>query len=189
MAKQSLPAVLDEMRSPPNVSEMAVRERIQEEAFPLSSAVLKSFRLTEAYRTHVLEKMRLGVNQMMEAGNLYTGALPAWLAAGLEQALAEDLDWEGKEVVLLGYGSGDAADAMPLTIAPGWQKAAEKIRLAEALADPIDLSFEQYLALREHAATEELGYQPAAEFIVERVGSQTEHAFQDAGIEYYRYIN
>jgi len=126
---------------------------------------------------------------MMNLGNLYSGALPTWLAAGCEDAFDQGLDLADKEVLLLGYGSGDAAEAIPVTIAKNWQTAASKIRLTEALDNTIDISFEQYVALREGDNVGALGYEPSAEFIIDRVGSQHEPSFQDEGIEYYRFVN
>ena len=52
--------VLTEMCTAPELGQLAVSDRIQDEIFPLSMAVLKVFRLSEAFRTHVHAKMELG---------------------------------------------------------------------------------------------------------------------------------
>ena len=130
----------------------------------------------------------LGTAGMLELGNLYTAALPAWLAAGLEDARARDIELNDKEVLLVGYGSGDAADAIPMRIVPTWREAAAAIDFQAALNPCIDLSHDQYLALRDRGVTTGLGYAPSAEFVVDRIGSETTQIFQDAGIEYYRYV-
>ena len=169
---------------------LAVSERIQDEIFPLCMAVLKVFRQSEAFQTNVHGKMELGTEWMREVGNLYTGALPAWLAAGLCRCLpALGIDLAGRELLTIGYGSGNAADAIPLQVVPGWEDAARRIGIEEALRPAIDISAEQYLALRDGVAPAGLRVAPAGEFVIERVGSQAGHAFQDAGVEYYRFVH
>ncbi|MEO8224048.1 MAG: hydroxymethylglutaryl-CoA synthase [Gammaproteobacteria bacterium] len=184
-----LDAVLAEMNKAPELGELAVSERIQDEVFPLTMAVHKVFRMSDTFRTHVHDKMALGAAAMREVGNLYTGALPAWLAAGVGEAASIGADLAGRELLAIGYGSGNAADAIPLTIIPGWESAARHIGIKEALDSAIDVTAGQYLALRGGAAPAGLSVVPAAEFVIERVGSQVGHAFQDAGVEYYRYIH
>jgi hydroxymethylglutaryl-CoA synthase len=132
--------------------------------------------------------MQLGSAVMEELGNLYTGALPAWLAAGLEQAAQESIDLTDKEVLLFGYGSGDAAEAMPIVLVPGWEQAATKTDIAGTLGGAVDLDETQYRALRKGNRAE-LNYQPNDEFVVERVGAAEGANFQDKGIEYYRFID
>jgi hydroxymethylglutaryl-CoA synthase len=126
---------------------------------------------------------------MEELGNLYTGALPAWFAAGLEEAASTGIDLSNKELLLMGYGSGDAAEAIPVKVVPGWQTAVQKIDMAGAMAEAINLTKEQYLSLRE--GRDELcpDFSPKEEFVVDRVGASDDENFQDKGIEYYRYNN
>lgn len=181
-------ALLAEMASRPRISDFGVRERIGEDAFPLTTAMVRAFRKSPAYQRIVTDKMSLGAAGMEELGNLYTGALPAWLAAGLDEAARNGVELTDKELLLFGYGSGDAAEAIPITIVPGWQEAARKIAMHEVMAGAIDLTEAQYRALRQGQCTE-LGYQPSDEFVVERVGTAADPEFQDKGIEYYRYVN
>jgi hydroxymethylglutaryl-CoA synthase len=181
--------VLAEMNTAPELNLLAVSERIQDEVFPLTMAVLKVFRQSAAFQTHVHAKMELGAEWMREVGNLYTGALPAWLAAGLADAVSRGTDLAGRELLTIGYGSGNAADAIPLEIVAGWETAARRIRLEEALRPAIDVTLEQYLALRDGAVPAGLKVAAAGEFVIERIGSQVGHAFQDAGVEYYRYVH
>ena len=89
---------------------------------------------------------------------------------------------------MIGYGSGDAAEAMPINLVPGWQNEARKIDMRGAMANPVNLTHEQYLTLRDGSSAGPPPYTPKAEFIVDRVGLQSEKGFQDAGIEYYRFI-
>jgi hydroxymethylglutaryl-CoA synthase len=179
---------LNEIRSAPDLASYAVRERISDEIFPHGLKILKTFRRSEAFQNFVRSKISLGTEGMLELGNLYTAALPAWLAAGLDDARIHGVDLDNKRVLLVGYGSGDAADAIPMRIVPGWQHAAEVIHFEASLKPAIDLSHDQYLGLRDRAETSGLSYAPSDEFVVDRIGSETTTAFQDAGIEYYRYI-
>lgn len=187
-AEVDFDALLAEMRNRPHLSDYSVQERIREDVFPLTTKVLRSFRRDPAYQEAVCAKMRLGSKAMEELGNLYTGALPAWLAAGLEQAVAEKLDLSGKEILLFGYGSGDAAEAIPMVMVPGWENAAARIDMAGAMQGAKDLTEEQYRSLHEGQRTE-LDYEPRDEFVVERVGAAADADFQDKGIEYYRFID
>lgn len=181
-------AFLAEVSTSPDLACYAVRERISDEIFPTGLTVLKSFRRSDAFERFVRGKMSLGTTGMLELGNLYTAALPAWLASGLDQARSDAVDLADKEILLIGYGSGDAADAIPIRMVEDWEHAAGMIEFGRALAPTIDLTHDQYLSLRDRATVSGVNYSPQAEFIVDRVGSEATHAFQDAGIEYYRYI-
>jgi hydroxymethylglutaryl-CoA synthase len=183
-----LEGFLAEVTHAPDLAHYAVREHIGEDIYPLALAVLKVFRRTDTFDEYIRQKMHLGSGSMLELGNLYTAALPAWFAAGLEDACAANVDLDGKEVLLLGYGSGDAADAIPIRIVPGWQDAADLIKLKSALLPMVDLSHDQYLALRDRASATDIDYEPQAEFVIDRIGSEATHTFQDAGVEYYRYV-
>ncbi len=181
-------ALRAEIDSAPDFVNFAVRERISDEVFPLCLKALKAFRHTELFARDVNAKIALGAKKMLELGNLYTAALPAWLAAGLEDARAQNIELADKEILLIGYGSGDAADAIPMRMVAQWQHAAAMIGFDAALEPSIDLSHDQYVALHERSTPTKLSYSPRAEFIVDRIGSECNAAFQDAGIEYYRYI-
>ena len=181
-------ALRDEMQNRPQLSDYSSQERIGEDVFPLVTQVLRSFRHDPEYQSAVCAKMRLGSDTMEELGNLYTGALPAWLAAGLEQAVQDQQDLAGKEILLFGYGSGDAAEAIPMVIVPGWEQAAARIDMQGAMQGARDLSEDQYHALHDGGRAE-LDYVPHSEFVVERVGAAADAEFQDKGIEYYRFID
>ena len=181
-------AVLTEMASNPDITKLAEPESLQYEAYPLAMAVLQAFRASRHYRKEILDKLRLGSDTMLDLGNLYTAALPAWMAAGFEQALDEDSLSPGEEVLTLGYGSGDAAEVIPFFMADGWREAAAKIRFADAMKLAIDLDREQYEALHDGRHAGNLDYIARNEFVIERVGHSDERHFADLGIEYYRYI-
>ena len=180
--------VRQEMLSTPQVAHLAEPERIQYEAYPLTMAVHRAFRASRNYRREILDKLALGSDTMLDLGNLYTAALPAWMAAGFEQALDEEFFSPGEEVLTLGYGSGDAAEVIPFFIAEAWREATSKIGFADAMRLAVDLDFDQYKALHDGHIPKGLDYVPRNEFVIDRVGHSTDRQFSDLGIEYYRYV-
>lgn len=181
-------AMLTEMFSKPEIAALATPETLQYEAYPLTMAALRAFRASRHYRKEILDKLALGSDTMLDLGNLYTAALPAWMAAGFEQALDEDSLSAGEEVLTLGYGSGDAAEVIPFFMADGWREATAKIRFGEAMQLAIDLDREQYEALHDGRRVTGLDYLPRNEFVIDRVGTTEERHFSDLGIEYYKFI-
>ncbi len=154
--------------------------------YEATSKIASALRKQTAFRTLLDQKMRLGSDWVKDLGNLYSAALPAWIAAGFEQALHDDVEVAGEPMVAVGYGSGDAAEAIPFRAVPGWREAAARIGFRAALADAIDLDQSQYEALHDgHEAN--LTYEPRSEFRISRVGDQYEPSFQDLGVEYYDY--
>jgi len=113
--------------------------------------------------------------------------LPAWLAAGFADAGQRGVELAGRDLLAIGYGSGDAADAIPLRVVEGWQDSAARIGIETALESAIDLSAEQYLTLREGRPPKDLQLSLAGEFVIDHIGSRSDRSFQDLGVEYYRY--
>jgi hydroxymethylglutaryl-CoA synthase len=181
-------ALHEEMLAKPQVALLAEPERLQYEAYPLTMAALGAFRASRHYRREILDKLALGSDTMLDLGNLYTAALPAWMAAGFEQALDEHRLEVGEEVLTLGYGSGDAAEVIPFFMADGWREATKAIGFGDAMQHAVDLNFEQYEALHSGRRARNLDYLPANEFVIDRVGQADDRHFSDLGIEYYRYV-
>ena len=181
-------ALLREMLSKPEIVALAEPERLNFEVYPLTMAVFRIFRASRRYRREILDKLALGSDTMLDLGNLYTAALPAWIAAGFEQALEEGRELEGEELLTLGYGSGDAAEVIPFFAAGQWREAAASIHFADAMELAVDLNREQYEALHDGKRVSGLAYIPQNEFIIDKVGQSDQRQFQDIGIEYYRYV-
>ncbi|HUF20137.1 MAG TPA: hypothetical protein VMP00_05220, partial [Burkholderiales bacterium] len=180
-------ALLAEMVSKPQIVSLANAEQLNFEVYPLTMAVFRIFRASRRYRREILDKLALGSDTMLDLGNLYTAALPAWIAAGFEQALDEGRNLEGEELLTLGYGSGDAAEVIPFIVSNRWREATAAIGFAKAMEFTIDLNREQYEALHDGHRVAGLDYLPRNEFIIDRVGRTDQRLFQDVGIEYYRY--
>lgn len=182
-----LPALLEEMNQAVDVQALATPEGLNTDAYPLTMAVLQAFRKSADFASSVLDKLSLGSAAIRDLGNLYTAALPAWLAAGFEEALAGDLQIAGDELLTMGYGSGDAAEVIPFYVVDSWQEAASRIRFVDALEPAVDLSQAQYEALHDGRRVRGLQSVTQNEFVVDRVGQSDDRHFQDVGIEYYRY--
>ena len=181
-------ALLSEMVSKPEVALLAHPDRMSFEAYPLTMAVFRLFRASRKYRTQILDKLALGSDVMLDLGNLYTAALPAWMAAGFEQAADEGRDLAGEEILTLGYGSGDAAEVIPIIVADQWRAATESIQFAKAMEFSIDLNQQQYECLHDGRRVSGLDYVAHDEFVIDKVGRSDQRHFQDLGIEYYRYV-
>ena len=181
-------ALIAEIQSRPDVVDLAHPEKINYEAYPITMAVFRIFRASRHYRREILDKLALGSDTMLDLGNLYTAALPAWMAAGFEQAYDEQRELAGDEVLTFGYGSGDAAEVIPFMVTEGWQEATSKILFAKNMEFAIDLTQQQYADLHDGRRVEGLDYIGQEEFVVDRVGHEDQRHFQDLGIEYYRYV-
>ena len=157
--------------------------------YKATTAVAALVRKQPEFRELLAAKMSMGACAVRDLGNLYSAALPIWIAAGMEEAAEQGLDLTGRPMVAVGYGSGDAAEAMPIIAVPGWEKAAKRIALKQALSNPIDLTREQYEAMHDGREVPGLAYDPRSEFVISHIGQRYDAAFQDLGIEYYKYVS
>lgn len=186
-ARVPVDEVLRELAATPDLLAMALEGNLDRDPWPVTMRLLRDFRTQPVYRDLLSSKMQLGSQPMRELGNLYSASLPAWMAAGLDEAARTGVDLTGRDVLALGYGSGDAAEAIPMRAAPGWTDAARRIAFDAALAGARDLDRDEYVQLHRTGS----GPAPVAaheEFVVERVGSSTAAEYADDGVEYYRYI-
>jgi hydroxymethylglutaryl-CoA synthase len=181
-------ALLDELDTASPFDESIVTGQGDGDVFPLSRKLRQHLRGLDLWGSLVVDKLSLGADAMRDLGNLYTAALPAWLASGLRQAADDDLDIAGQAWLALGYGSGDAAEALPMRVADGWREAAGRINFAVALGTPVDLTEAQYLALHEGRSSDLVPVPPSGEFVVEAVGTIDGPDFQNLGVEFYRYV-
>jgi hydroxymethylglutaryl-CoA synthase len=179
--------VISETHSTPDLYGPILRGQAPENPYEATSAAATVLRRQAGFRKLLSDKMQLGSEAVKDLGNLYSAALPAWIAAGIEQASAEAKDMTLAPMVAVGYGSGDAAEAMPIHLVQGWQAAAQRIHFQRALADAIDLTREQYEALHDGRQSD-VSCEPQREFRISRVGNSYEPAFQDLGVEYYDYV-
>jgi hydroxymethylglutaryl-CoA synthase len=180
-------ALIEEMQSTPDILQLVRDGTIDADAYPLSIQLLREFRASPDFAALVASKMSLGSEVMKEIGNVYCAALPAWMAAGMEDAQMRGLDLAGGKIMAVGYGSGDAAEAIPMTVPEGWEAAAAKIGFEAALEGYQNLSQGQYEMLHDTGDAEGLR-DPTDGFVIESIGNITNPKFSDEGIEYYRFV-
>ena len=180
-------AVVAEMASTPDVLQLVRDGNIDDDVYPLSMELLKDFRAGHVFNELVSSKMSLGAEPMKEIGNTYCAALPAWMAAGLEEAARDGRELVGRDILAVGYGSGDAAEALPMKLVDGWRDAARRIGFTDALEPWQNLTRAQYENLHDNGTAEGLD-DPASGFLVDTVGGASNSAFNDEGIEYYRFV-
>jgi hydroxymethylglutaryl-CoA synthase len=186
-AKMAVGDVVEEMRSAPDILQFVKDGNIDLDAYPLSIQLLKEFRGSSQFSALVASKMSLGSEAMKDIGNVYCAALPAWMAAGLEDAHVRGVDLTGGKVLAVGYGSGDAAEAIPMTVPAGWNRAAAKIGFEAALEPYQDLTQAQYENLHDTGTAHGL-IEPEEGFVIQSIGSSANTNFSDEGIEYYRFV-
>jgi hydroxymethylglutaryl-CoA synthase len=182
----SVDALREELLSERRVEQLVSERDLDRDLFPLSQAVLRVLRQTPGFGKWLNAQLSLGATAMAELGNLYTAALPGWIASGLEQAYAEGLELQ-QDMLAIGYGSGDASEVLPMRVVPGWQAAAARIGFRQALDCPINITQEQYVSLHDHGVWAGPVREPYDEFIIDRVGEQEKGPLLDNGVEYYRY--
>lgn len=179
--------VLAEVESKPDLFGRVLDGKPDAHPYPALHAVAGALRGSGPFEKLVQEKMGLGADVIRDLGNLYTASLPAWVAAGLEDAASRGTELAGAPMLMVGYGSGDAAEAMVASCAEGWRDAARRIGAERALEGAIDLNQEQYEAL--HDGREMVVEAPPSRgFVVGRVGDRNTATFQDLGVEYYDYV-
>lgn len=158
------------------------------EPYTLATILSRLFRKTDKYQEIIEQPMALGSDTMQQLGNLYTASLPGWLAAGLHQASKNDVELEDQEVLLVGYGSGDASEVISCRIEKEWKEAASLINTDEALENAVPLSKEQYVSLHSSGSLGDTNAASFGDFVVSDTGSsKPDGALDDVGIEYYDY--
>ncbi len=186
-AGMDIDAVVAEMRSQPDILDFVRSGDIEADAYPLSIQLSKEFRSSREFSELVSSKMSLGSDIMMEIGNVYCAALPAWIAAGMEDAYLRGVDLGGSRVLAVGYGSGDAAEAIPMEVAEGWAQAAARIAFEDALEPYQNLTRAQYESLHDTGDADGIDA-PSSGFVIQSVGSNSNAKFSDEGVEYYRFV-
>ena len=162
---------------------------INKELFPKTNKALKSLNRIKPFKDKVLSKIKLGNELTKEMGNIYSGSIFAWLAAGIEDSMKNGKDLNGKDGLLIGYGSGDAAEVIPISFTQDCCDKESNIKYSSAFSEPVNLNHKQYIKLRTNKILEGFESIKSKGFVVSKVGKMESTDFQDAGIEYYEYLN
>jgi hydroxymethylglutaryl-CoA synthase len=183
-------ALANELRNPAPLYARARDGALPTEPYPHTQTTLRHLRDQPEYAEQVRAKMRFGDRAMLDCGNLYTASLPAWLAAGLEEAQRSGAPLAGATLLAIGYGSGDAAEVIPVRVVKGWETAAARIDFAAALDGAIDLDVTRYRQLHDTLELDRHDAPRPGTFVIDRLGDDDGDGdrLTDSGIEYYRYI-
>ena len=180
--------VVTEMRSDPHLFGSVLDGESDPAVYKNAMGVARFFRSTDKFKSVVKNKMTMGSELMMDLGNLYTAALPAWLGAGIEEAFDCEIELAEKEFLLVGYGSGDAAESITVKMVTDWREHAHRIGMKKALLGFVDLTRAEYEALHDAHTDKGVDTSIGQRFVVDRVGQAQEADFQDVGVEYYRFV-
>ena len=173
---------ISELSDLPDLDALVSRRDLDANPFSQAGKMLKV--LKSEHGDGYTRSLRLGSELMMNIGNLYTAALPAWIAAGFDEALEDHEAFGSSSVLLIGYGSGDASEAIPAQVVVHWREAAKKIRFDDALAGAMDLGQADYESLHDRGElTGDSGTRTL--FELDHVGTAKTGPFQDFGVEYY----
>lgn len=183
-------STLAELRGSPILRDEVAAHGPNVDPNPQAQALFRHFFKSPRFSAFSQRAMQLGADAMRDLGNLYTASLPAWLATAFDQAAGQDAELSGASMIAVGYGSGDAAEALPLRVSPHWRDAARLIAFTRALDNAVDLDQAQYETLHEGQQPQDI---PPADsgsgFIIADIGRRYDDDFQDLGIEYYRFID
>ncbi len=86
-------------------------------------------------------------------GNIYTGSLFLGLLSTLCHHQKSRTDLTGRQIGLIGYGSGSKSKVMEATICPDWEMQVSKVRLFEAIDEATPITFTQYEQLHKTECT------------------------------------
>ena len=180
--------VLAEMQSAPNILSMALEGDLNRDPYPMTMQLVKHCRDSDWFKSIIEKQLSLGSDTARELGNVYSASLPAWIAAGLEDALHRGIDLTSQDILAIGYGSGDAAEAIPMRVARSWREATERIKFAAAMGPVENLDYGQYKSLHATGYADSLQSTQNQAFMVERIGCSSQPNYADDGIEYYRFV-
>ena len=166
----------------------AVNGEEPDNPFPALTALARDIRSGDWFRNLLATRMHRGNGLMKEMGNLYSAALPACIAAALQESLDQGEDLSGARFLLVGYGSGDAADAFFMEVVPGWEEAAGRIGFRAALAGATDLDRRTYEDLHDRRGNVSLPSDHEG-FVITATGRRHQGDLQDIGIDYYRWLS
>lgn len=183
VAEVDTDALVAELTQDADVYRLVETQSLSTELYPLATHTARAFRAAPQFSALMTD---LGHDTIKDVGNLYTASLPAWMAAGIEDATRRGLDLTGQPILTIGYGSGDAAEVIPMRFVEGWQEAAANINFEASLATVSTLSQSAYQALHDGEAPATPVAEQSEVFYIDRIGSREEQ-FDDSGIEYYRY--
>lgn len=178
-----LDEALRELDAPVDLAAFVLEHGVEADPTPSLTRLLRSFAKTPEAVSFIEARSGLGRGVTRQLGNLYAASLPAWLGAALEEAAREGRDLTGRDILLFGYGSGDASLAVSARVVPDWAEAAGRLAFEAALEGAIDLDRTSYERAHDRIAPIEIdGTDPIG---LHRIGEGQHLGFDDRGIPYY----
>ena len=186
LANISLSTIMYEQNEEIDFGQMIENQSINDNIHPETN------RLISYLRGNILvslfdKKLSLGSKSLGELGNIYSGSLFAWIASALEEAITCDLDIASHKWLSYGYGSGNAAEIIPMKVSQNWADHACKINFKNAFKESYDLTQEEYKQL--HQSKFNLDFRPPITgFKIYKYGNQNSLSYSDKDIPYYIFL-
>ena len=182
-------SVLEEMRSQPNILALVKDGNIDADAYPLSIQLLKEFRGSQEFsalgRREDVARLRADEGHRQR---LLRGAARLDGRRPRGRATQRNADLAGRKVLAVGYGSGDAAEAIPMTVAPQLARRGRENRLRGGARSRTKTSRKQQYETLHDTGTAQGLRDPENGFVIQSIGSSANPKFSDEGIEYYRFV-
>ena len=177
--------VIKELSGDHDFLELVEQKRLNNMVYSKTQRVIRMISRNEELYNQMFDPLSLGWDMMKEVGNVYTSSLFMWIASACETAARDNLDLTDKDILTVGYGSGDAAEIIPMTFMPTWKDASEKIGFENAFETYTDLNEEQYQYLHSGEGIHNERIITKHDFFIKDIGVSEEKSFNDKGIEYY----
>ena len=116
----------------------------EDEYFDAIKAYTEKLGETDHYREWYAQTVEPTLAISRDVGNWYTGSVHIARTAGLLQALENDRDITGKQLLVGSYGSGAQAEIHAETIQPGWKAEIEQLNIDEQIENRHDITFAEY---------------------------------------------
>lgn len=129
------------------------QEEFDEEAAYLKAKgkFLRGITKTAEYRAFVTEKMEKGQRASSLVGNMYACSIFLSLMSTLEVDAVENQNLTGKDIGLIGYGSGSKSKVFSGTLQPQWKEVANSFKIFEKMKQRSPIDYATYENLHKGA--------------------------------------
>ena len=104
----------------------------------------EALRETDQYKEWYERTVEPTLSISREVGNWYTGSVHLARASGLWEAVQNDRDLTGRNLLVASYGSGAQAEIHAETVQPGWEDEISQLNIFEQIENRQGISFEEY---------------------------------------------
>jgi len=145
-------------------------------------AYMDDLKETEEYQSWYADTIDPTLDIARRVGNWYTGSVHVARASALRRAAENDVDLEGKKLLVASYGSGAQAEIHAETVVDGWREEIEAANVEDQLQRRYDLSYEEYEGVHDrhnHDMDVEMEEftQPEGEFVFTGWGRMSERKY------------